>query len=169
MSKVVSMRDFLRIPAFYGYREIDLIHPSMDEVLKPYAAFFGIDVEYPVEYLVNNHRDLFNQTGIGYRMVGSIRCDREFINSPMSDITDRIAVSGYSDPSLTRELGMLVNRTIDFGAFAEAGDEVADEDYADCDIEEDFDQSTATMKTLQNILIQIRGTNTFKFPNGKYA
>jgi hypothetical protein len=156
--KAVSLRDLKCIPALSAYTELELIHPKMDAKIRPYVYEMGIDVEYPVEYAANNHRDLNDNTGIGYRILGDIRCDRTWLHSPWCDIIDRVAVTGYVDTSLTRELAEMLNHTVNFDAFTEENDtSYTDSDFTQDLMEKDFVEVSTVLTLMRKELLSLRG------------
>ena len=76
----------------------------MDAIVLPVLHELGIDVRKSIHIMAVKHRDLRNNVGIGYRYYGTIRTDRQWINSKLCDLTERVAISAFSDLSLTREL-----------------------------------------------------------------
>lgn len=158
MSKSISARDLLKIPVFAGKNEVFLITPANDKAVAPWLYALGIDTDFPVEIHANNHRDLDNNTGIGYRFVGSIRCDREYTRSPLCDIIERVAVTGFQDPSLTRELSEMMGQTVDFKTFNTGEvDEIGEEEYPISQIEVDYQETSNLINTLNGLTIVARG------------
>ena len=116
MSKAISCRgvlyclDYLGIK---GYNEASLLPKDMDSIVLPILHELGIDVRKDIYITAVKHRDLQNNVGIGYRYYGTIRSDRQWVNSPLCDLTERVAISAFTDLSLTRELCGLMGKTID--------------------------------------------------------
>lgn len=155
--KNVSVRDLQQFPELSKYSELDLIHPDMDSTIRPFLYILGIDTEYPIEYGAYNHRDLNNKTGIGYRLVGEIRCDAEFRKSPFCDTIDRVAITGYQDSSLTQELAQMMNHTVDFDAMDDEEGFLATEDFTTDMIEPDYEEVSAELQRMRKTIIEIRG------------
>lgn len=158
MSKSLSFRDLLKFPALSGYKELQLALPEMDNTIEPYVYALGIDTREPVEYVANNHRDLSNGTGIGIRVVGEIRRDSAYINSPLCDLIDRIIVAGIKDASLAEEMENLTKQVSNAVAFAEE-----DIDFADL-YEDNYEVAEMEIKSLNNFILTVRGgTNQVKY------
>lgn len=116
MAKAVSMRDVLLCLDNLGHKnmnEVMMLQPDMDAVVLPILHELGIDVRKDIYITAVKHRDLQNNVGIGYRYYGTIRSDRQWVNSPLCDLTERVAISAFTDLSLTRELCGLMGKTID--------------------------------------------------------
>lgn len=159
MCKVVSLRDLRSFPELSAYKEVELINPKMDAVIKPYLYMMGIDTDYAVEYTVNNHRDMNDKTGVGYRIVGEIRCDREFRHSPYCDLVDMLTVTGFHDPSLTKELSEMTNRTVDLAIFSEEDDtSYVDVDFTSDLVEQDYIEVSNVMHFMRQELLAVRGS-----------
>lgn len=158
MSKVISFRDLLKFPDLKGFREIDLLHPSMDETIEPFIYALGIDTREPVEYVVNNHRDMSNKTGIGIRVVGEIRRDIGYTNSPLCDLVDRIVVAGIRDKSLGEDMEQLTRQVSNIQSLAEqegvAMQELVEDDYLD---------SLGQIEALQGLITIVRGSNVINY------
>lgn len=116
MCKSISMRDVLKCLEYVGkgkYNEVTLLNKENDPIVIPILHELGIDVRKSIHIMAVKHRDLQDNIGIGYRYYGTIRTDRQWINSPLCDLTERVAISAFSDLSLTRELCGLMGKTID--------------------------------------------------------
>lgn len=116
MAKAVSMRDVLKCLEYVGkgkYNEVTLLNKENDPIVIPILHELGIDVRKSIHIMAVKHRDLQDNIGIGYRYYGTIRTDRQWINSPLCDLTERVAISAFTDLSLTRELCGLMGKTID--------------------------------------------------------
>lgn len=165
MSRVLSMRDILKIPELSKYNEVELINPDMDKILKPWLWQLGYDTEYEWEYIPSKHRDLTGKVAIGFQVSGEISLRREFINSPMCNTTERIAATGYHDPSLTRELSSMQGSKVDYNHLSEVdGDE--EDEFGDTlvlkgpdkeGVEEDYEWVSLQIRQLEVLRDTIRG------------
>ena len=153
MSKSVSFRSVLTIPAFAHLNERDLLDVKMDKYVWPYLHEFGVDIEYPVEIIVNDHRDLNNKTGIGYLYCGEIRVDSAFRKSPFCTLTDILVINSYRDRSLSQELATIMSQ----GTMAFDG-EGEDEAFLDEHVESSFGENTAQINVLKEMLYNARGS-----------
>lgn len=159
MSKAISMRDIMKFPQFKEIHELQLAHPSFDKAIAPFVHLLGIDTRQSVEYIVNNHRDLSNNTGIGIRIVGEIRRDAEFVKSPVCDLVDRIVIAGLKDVSLAEEMESLTRQVSNIQALADQeGDSMQEL------IEDDFEWSTMQIKSVEEYIKSARGgTNVVNY------
>lgn len=164
MSVVMSFRDLLSVvPEFQGKTEIDLLHPKMDLTMRECLAQAGFDVNEPIDYVANNHRDLKGNIGVGFRAVGVIDpYNREFLNSRLADNFHRMSAAGrVGDYSLAYELSKLMcigsptRMMEDDGAGC-----VEPEDLTDIQrqwwVNDQFEMISAQMAALTDILYDIR-------------
>lgn len=154
-----SLRDIKRVPKFSHLSELELVKPKYDEQLIPVLYALGMDTNQPMQYLANNMRDYAGETGVGIRIVGELRTDREFINSGMCNTIERIILSGQTDVSLMMELVSLMAHTLDFKAFFDENevDESEHEDLPLCLTEPNWKDTAETIDALNNAILQIRG------------
>lgn len=153
--KQISYRDILTIPEFKGIREIDLLHPSMDEKVKQYLWEMGIDTRLPIGVTANLHRDLNNKVGVGYLYCGEMRRDREYINSPWCSLVERVSIAYSKDFSLGQELVQLMNRTFDAKALSETDEKEWEEEFQ---VDEDFEKNSQLIATLLAVRDSVRGS-----------
>ncbi len=122
----ISLRDIKIIPQFSKITELELIHPKYDNVVQEILKHIGFDIEYPIEYVPSIHRDMQNNVGLGFRVVGEVDCNRKWISSPICDITSILVAASYLDVSLMRELAEMCIKSPDY-------DSLAWEDLGVCD------------------------------------
>lgn len=159
MSKAISFRDVLYCLDYLGikgYTEASLLPKDMDSIVLPVLHELGIDVRKDIYITAVKHRDLQNNVGIGYRYCGTIRSDRQWVNSKGCDVIERVAITSFNDLSLTNELCKLLNKRIDIteadGAYA-LEDELNSVEY----VVETYEADSATMRNLNQICKNIRG------------
>lgn len=162
MAKAVSCRDVLHVLKAKGVwkkqntgisDELMLIDKNKEELVKPILFELGIDVRFPFKVDVVNHRDLNNNTGIGYRFVGDIRKDKAYLHSPLCDIMERISIASWSDKSLARDMANMVGMRVDF---AEGADHIDHNEKAD-DTVPDYKDNLEIIRSLQKAAMEIRG------------
>lgn len=112
--KTVSVFDLQRIEELSHLTIFDIIDVKNDDLVYPYLAILGIDIEYPVMYQVAYHRTLANECKVGYLLAGEIQCNREFANSPWCTAQDRMIIAGVTDFSLAKELMEMSNTQISY-------------------------------------------------------
>jgi hypothetical protein len=154
LSRVFSFRDLQLIPEISEYTELELLAPIRDGMVNKYLALLGFNIQAPILYVPAKHRDMQNKVGIGFRAVGEITQDREFLNSKLCSPIERLIAASYYDMSLTRELA----RMMGVGAEFRRDIDGEDEDYPDSEIEPDMLQVQAEILMLKNIRDSIRGT-----------
>lgn len=155
MSRVFSFRDLLRIPALSEYNEIQLLHPEMDMTVNIFLRQLGFDLNHAILYVPAQHRDLSGKVAIGFRAVGEISDNREFLTSRLCTITERLVAAARKDPSLCRELCQMMGNSINLSDGDSPGD---GETYPDELVEETFDSVATEIRNLENIRDTIRGT-----------
>lgn len=159
MAKAVSFRDVLLCLDNLGHKDLNevmLLQPDMDAVVLPILHDLGIDVRKSIHIMAVKHRDLQDNVGIGYRYYGTIRTDRQWINSPLCDLTERVAISAFTDLSLTRELCGLMGKTIDVSTMDGAytmDDELNSTDF----VIETYEADKKLIDELNAIAKQVRG------------
>jgi hypothetical protein len=155
----VSARDLLTIPEVKAQfrNEVELINIVNDGVVKPFLHLLGIDINKPFGVFAANHRDMNNNTGIGYIYSGSPRIDRAWTQSKICDMTSRIAATAYSDVTLTKELVELSGNTVNFNNFSDGGEEVVWEKLPESQLNDCYKEDSTMLSTLSDIIIQLRG------------
>lgn len=157
MSRVFSFRDLRLIPELSKFNEIQLIHPDMDKAVNKYLGQLGFDLDYAVQYVPANHRDMQGNVGVGFRAVGEISINRSFINSPLCSITERMIAAFHTDPGLARELAALMGNSISFKDTEYEGD-TSEEDFPENLIEPTYNEVSQQIKALEAIRDELRGS-----------
>jgi hypothetical protein len=157
MSRVISFRDLRIIPELSQYNEIELLHPSNDKMVAKYLEVLGFNTNAPVQYIPNKHRDVQGNVGVGFRAVGTIAVESEFLKSHMATMEDRIMATFFKDPSLARELAQMLNTGISFVDVDDVLPEDEQEEFPEEHIEPDYEEVSAELKTLEVLRDSIRG------------
>lgn len=158
MSRVMSFRDLRLIDELSDYNEIELLHPSMDDRVNFYLAQLGFDTDYGILYVPNKHRDMQGNVGVGFRAVGEITINRNFINSPLCSTVERLIAASYKDPSLAAEMAKMMGNSISYDMIAgidDGGEPI--EEFPPELIEPDYEEMSAQIKFLENLRDEIRG------------
>lgn len=155
--KSISFRDLKLVTTLAHLNELEMIHPNNDALMYGILDKLGFDIEYPIMYLANKHRDMQNKVSIGFRAVGEINIQRKHIEAVYTDLTTRLAASAYTDPSMTIELAELAGKTIDINSFSGGEDSPNAEDVATDMIEPSYQDTLAQMKLLESIRDEVRG------------
>lgn len=166
MSRVMSFRDLQLIPELSAYTEIELLYIERDALVNKYLAQLGFNVNKPVLYVPNKHRDIQGGVGIGYRAVGEISNDRVFLNSRLCSTIERLLAASVEDISLTKELSKLMGNSAIFRSDRMDGE---DEEFPDCLIEPDYEQVKAEILNLEMVRDEIRGDKYNEYGNLKTA
>lgn len=154
-SRVFSFSDLRLIPELSIYSELALLYPQRDPLVNKYLGKLGFDITQAIQYIPAKHRNMQGKVVIGYRAVGIISQDREFINSPLCSTIERLIAASRSDMSLTRELAKLM------GSNVQLKDDDAmevDENYPEEWLEPDHEEVFKRIQTLEQIRDRIRGS-----------
>lgn len=143
----------------------------MDDTVNAYLGQLGFDMTCAIQYIPAKHRDMQGKVAVGFRAVGEISADRNYITSKMCSITERLIAASYTDPSLCRELSSLMGNSITFKDSDDNHD--GEESYPDHEVEADFKAVQDEIRNLENLCATIRGTphdeaGALKLP-GTYA
>jgi hypothetical protein len=154
MSRVFSFRDLQLIPELSEYNEIELLHPSMDDLVNSFLSQLGFNIHQSVLYVPALHRDMQGNVGVGFRAVGSITTSREFLNSKLCSPIERLIAASTYDMSLTKELSKLMGSSVSLFTRADGEDPDFPEELVEPDCE-DISNQIAMLEALRD---DIRGT-----------
>jgi hypothetical protein len=131
--KTISTTDLQLIPELSHLRMIDFIHPRNDALIAPYLKVLGYDLDYPIEYVASQHRNLQGKVVIAYQIVGEVDINSNFLNSSFATSEDRIIAAGYKDLSLANQMSrsLSTNREYDSGVVEGFPAELTNPDEAD--------------------------------------
>lgn len=157
--------------------EVELIHPSNDEVVKKVLAAIGFDVRHGVEYIPSFHRDMSGKAAIGYQAVGEYNVDPKY--NKFIDTLDRVIVAGLTDASLAREMSNLLGKRLSYkndDPLGDARERVLDDPryYSEAEllelgytmgsdepeydaVEDDYESISAQIKVLEDVRDSVRG------------
>lgn len=158
----IALADIIKnVPEFNGFTELELVKPKYDKLLVPIYSALGLDTNKPFTYYANNLRFWSGGTGVGIRAVGELKTDREFINSPMCNVIERIIISGNTDTSLMLELVNLMCHTLNFKAFFSENEEDESEHEAWPPIltEPNWKDTAEQIAALEEYILNVRGTS----------
>jgi hypothetical protein len=107
--KVISLRDLMLCEELAGIKnEIELIHPSNDNLVNSLLVQIGFDIKKNILYEASKHRDLTGKVAIGFCACGEYSTDPQY--KKFLDVTERTVVAGMVDPSLGREMAAMQGR-----------------------------------------------------------
>lgn len=112
--KTISSTDLLLIPELSHLRMIDVIDPKNDALIAPFLEKLGFDLEYPIEYMARQHRNLQGQVVIAYMIAGEIQCNKSFLSSAFATVEDRIIAAGYRDLGLAKDMSASLSTNNDY-------------------------------------------------------
>jgi hypothetical protein len=115
--KTISVTDLKRIPELSHLRMIDFINPQNDLLVAPFLKVLGFDLDYPIEYMARQHRNLAGEVVIAYMVCGEVECNERFLRSAFATAEDRIIAAGYKDLSLASQMSnaLSTSRNYDTG------------------------------------------------------
>lgn len=159
MAKAVSMKDVIKCLNYLGHEGINEIHllpRYQDDIVKPVLHELGIDINKGFYIKAQKHRTLDNDIHLGYRYYGTIRSDREWANSKACDVMERIAITSFTDISLTKELCNLVGRNVDLSE-AQGSFPMLDTEIIHDLVVETYEADSRLIKQLDEICKNVRG------------
>ena len=159
----ISLSDLKLVTELSGLSEFEMIQIGNDELMAKYLYQIGMDCyDFPWIYTANKHRNMQGDVVTGYRVCGEIRCDGAYRDSYLADITARLIIVSYTDPSFMEEIAELSHKVRDFSEYLNDSDSIDfDEERAlfpASQLEEDWEEQEAKIKQLNYILTEIRGT-----------
>ena len=141
----------------YKYKEQDLLTTKTDDLLLQYASTFGLDNKFGYALVYNKHRNLQGDTLFGYRVVGEIRTDRLFLNSPFCSVEDRAIAQAGKDVGLALELFGMLGSRVNYGMLKDE-DEDADDLAEGSYLETDYGVNTLAMRYHEDVCTAARGS-----------
>jgi hypothetical protein len=157
--KAISVYDLKRIPALSHLTYFDLVHPDNDKLVNPYLHDIGFNLNKGLSYTVSQHRTLANTVEIGFVIRGEVRTDREFLNSSLATLEDKMAAAALTDMSLCAELCRMMNQASSIGAYSSATrDGEPDTDFPESLTNPDEAEIVSKIRQLEQILDDIRGS-----------
>jgi hypothetical protein len=149
--KVISVTDLQLVPELSHLRQMDFIDPANTELLRPVLKTLGFDLEYPVQFIPSQHRNLQGKVVISYQIVGDVEINESFLSSEWATAEDRMIAAGYRDVGLAADLAasMTIGRDYEGESKGEA--------LAPDQLNPDADIISAQIKVLEDALLLVRG------------
>jgi hypothetical protein len=154
MSRVFSFRDLQRIPELSKFREVELLHPSLDPLVNCYLVELGFDPNKPIQYRAAKHRDLSGKVAVGFMAVGEINPYSAFVKSSLCSLSERLIAAWHTDPELARDMATLMGSSLQAESSAIEEDDTFPEEL----VEPDYDEVVVELLNLENIKYNIRGS-----------
>jgi hypothetical protein len=151
--KNISVTDLQLIPELAHLRMLDFINPDNDSLIAPFLKIIGFDLDYPIQFIPCQHRNMQGKVVIAYLLSGEVEINAAFLNSKWATYEDRLIAAGYRDLSLAEEIGMGTTSCRDYGTETEG--------FAPDQSNPDEDEILKQIKILADLLLVVRG-NPFK-------
>jgi hypothetical protein len=148
--KTISVTDLKLIPQLAHLRMLDFINPTNDELIAPYLKQLGFDLDYPIEYLARQHRNLQGKVVIAYMIAGEVECNSAFLHSPLATVEDRIIAAGYRDLSLASQLSKSLSTSREYDSGIVEG-------FPPDLVNPDEDEILMQIRVLEDLLLEVRG------------
>jgi hypothetical protein len=148
--KTISITDLQLIDDLKHLRQMDFIDPANANIIAPFLKIIGFDLDYPVQFVPSQHRNMQGKVVIGFQLVGEVECNDSFLKSSLATVEDRIIAASYSDLSLARKLqgGLITGRMY--------GEDVQ-EAFPPELVNPDEKEIRSQIEQLEAILLEIRG------------
>lgn len=117
--KTISTTDLKLVPELAHLRMIDFINPANDALIAPYLKTLGFDLDYPIEYVPSQHRNLQGQVVLAYQIVGDVDINSSFLTSSYATAEDRIIAAGYTDMSMANEMSRSLSTSREYTGVVE--------------------------------------------------
>lgn len=156
--KSISVTDLQLFPELSHLRMLDFIDPKYDALISPFLKIVGFDLDYPVEFIASQHRNLQGKKVIAYRIVGEVECNDSFLSSGFATTEDKIIARGYNDLGLSNDMASQLTVGRDYG-----GDDLgqSEKGFPPELTNEDEAEITMQIQLLTDLLTIVRG-NPFK-------
>lgn len=155
MSKNISTTDLMLIPELSHLRMLDFIDPKNTELISPFLKVIGFDLEYPIQFIPCQHRNMQGKVVIAYLIVGEVEINSSFQDSVWCTPEDKLIAAGYRDLGLAKDMATSLTSARDYGS-DEGGDgfppDQSNPNEADILMQ---------IKVLEDLLLMVRG-NPFK-------
>ncbi len=152
--KTISVTDLKLIPELSHLRPLEFIDPVNDALIAPFLKVLGFDLDYAVEYVPCQHRNLQNEVVISYVIRGEVECNASFLESSFATIEDRMIAAGYKDLG---EADFIANQMTSSRDYGDAPEEAFPPEL----VNPDEDKILAEIETLKELLFLARG-NPYK-------
>ncbi len=104
----ISLRDLKLADCLKHLNEIEIIHPSNDELVKSVLEQIGFNTKQGIDYIPSNHRDMKQHAAVGFQVIGEYNVDPKY--NKYIDTIDRCIVAGLTDISLAKDMAGLMGR-----------------------------------------------------------
>lgn len=150
MIKLFSSEDILTLPEFAGMNVFDLVKPENDKLIGELMYKVGADNSKDLEIYPCRHRRIDGKLTLNYAYVWFERTDTCWLKNPYSTMAARI--EAQKDGDLKAEMLRLAHDS----AKMQFKDEEVTNERAKYVIVETFEEDKQTIKSLREILKEIR-------------
>ena len=152
--KCISFQDLLLATTLSSYRELDLLHPSMDDKVADVLKQCGVDINKPVLYTPCKHRTLRNKVVLGFVASGDLSLKDQYRH--LFDVTERIAVAATTDIYLARDMIKMSHTPLitDVERVSDREEDPLDR----VEEEDDYHEVLANIKQLEELRDSLRGS-----------
>lgn len=116
MSKNISVTDLKLIPELSGLRMLDFIDPKNDSLIAPFLKILGFDLDYPIQFIPSQHRNMQGKVVIAYMISGEVECNSSFLTSEWASVEDKMIAAGYKDLGLAEDMANSLTTGRDYGS-----------------------------------------------------
>ena len=149
--KSISATDLILFPELSHLRMLDVIDPKNTELISPFLKLIGIDLDYPVQFIPSQHRNVQGQTVIAYMIVGELECNESFLSSEWATTEDRIIAAGYKDLGKAQDMARALTTARDYDSGVVEG-------FPPDLVNPDEDVISMQIKVLTDLLLLVRGS-----------
>lgn len=149
--KNISVTDLMLIPELSDLRMLDFIDPKYTSRISPFLKIVGFDLDYPIEFIPSQHRNIQGKEVIAYMIVGELECNDSFLSSVWATTEDRIIAAGYKDLGKARDMAQALTTARDY----ESG---VTEGFPPDLVNPDEAEIAMQIKVLADLLLAVRGT-----------
>lgn len=149
--KTFSSTDLILFPELSHLRMLDVIDPKNTDAIAPLLKRVGFDLDYPIQFVPVQHRNLQQQVVIAYMLVGEVECNESFLSSEWATTEDRIIAAGYKDLSKADDMARALTSSRDY----DSG--VADGFPPDL-VNPDEEEILMQCRVLADLLLAVRGS-----------
>lgn len=152
MDKSFSVTDLQLIPELSHLRMLDFINPENDALIAPFLKIIGFDLDYPIQFIASQHRNLQGKVVIAYRIIGEVEINSSFQDSVWCTPEDRLIAAGYRDQGLAADLARSLTSARDYGT------DGTGEGFPPDQCNPDENDIVMQVKVLEDLLLQVRGS-----------
>lgn len=129
---------------------LDFVNPDNDKLIAPYLKVLGYDLDYAVQFIASQHRNLQGKVVIAYQIVGEVEINDSFQSSAFASAEDRQIAAGYKDLSYADHIGDARTACREYGEESDG--------FAPDQCNPDEREILKQIKVLEDLLLSARGS-----------